>query len=546
MTRKPYCGASVVVADRKFRIVGDRVRIEHHGGAAFDIVDRAAQAAVALMIGAEALVETTVGVVAQQRDRGIHPQCAGTGDQDPPIRLHRQRARPIDAVAEIGEHPAIMRERGVEAAIDVVAGQCDVAVARVDLRLPGHHDAAVGLQRHAEGQIIIRAHVGQHPTATAEAGIETAINVVTRQREIVADAVVGDAGGDDPAVGLQRQAPCRIRTAGKIGQYFATDAERHVQRAVAVVAQQREVAGLKIASAAGDHDPAIALQHCAVGSGAAGADRGDHLAAVAETGIDTAVGIQAQQREIAAVAGQHNAAIGLQRDAPGDVVAGAEHDDHLAANAETAIEAAVGGVAGEREIVVDAVAAAPGHQHATIGRGGDRVSTVDARTNGGGDPAGLAEGGIELAVGAIARQREIAVGVGAAAAGQQDAAVSQHRQGVTLVIRRGDRAGIFAAMQVEARRVVAAAAVDGQAHGQGLAVDVTAAIARADHHLVAVIVIGVVAAACHRQVDKAQGAALAVEQEFVGVGAAEAVENGLAVRVGGAHHRDRGRAFGDA
>ena len=90
----------------------------------------------------------------------------------------------------------------------------------------------------------------------------------------------------------------------------ARGAETRVQRAVRVVpGQGKMVLAVVVAAAvelrnAGDHDAAVALDRHAGGAVRAVAETGGHYAVVAEAGVETAVGV---------VAGQGEAAVAVRR-----------------------------------------------------------------------------------------------------------------------------------------------------------------------------------------------------------------------------------------
>src|SRR5262249_7050248 len=108
----------------------------------------------------------------------------------------------------------------------------------------GHHHAAVGLHRHGGGLIVAAAEVDRLPAAGAGGGVAPAGAGQRGQGEVEARAgggVVGEAGHHHAAVGLHRHGGGEIGGGAEVDGHLAADAEGGVEVAVGVVPRHREV-----------------------------------------------------------------------------------------------------------------------------------------------------------------------------------------------------------------------------------------------------------------------------------------------------------------
>ena len=121
---------------------------------------------------------------------------------------------------------------GIEAAVGVVAGEGEV-----DSVTPGDENPAVGLDGDAVAKIRA-AEIGRELAASTERGIGTAEGVVAGEREVVAVS----SGNEDPAVGLDGDAAAGIRATAEVGRERPASTEQCIETAVAVVADEGEVA----------------------------------------------------------------------------------------------------------------------------------------------------------------------------------------------------------------------------------------------------------------------------------------------------------------
>nr|WP_254696130.1 hypothetical protein [Lysobacter enzymogenes] len=293
-------------------------------------------------------VEAAVGVVAQQRsahaaagDDGMAAEEFAVGLQHQPLRAGIEAGDAVDGAA-------VLAEARVGAAVAQIARDQVPASAAA-----GDDDLAVGLQQHVlgAGALGLFGMRGHHHAVAAEAAVGVAVAAVARQHHRILAAVGVEtlAGGDDAAVGLQREAVELVEAAGVEGLH-AVAREAAVGLAVGEKAQQQRIALV----AAGDEDAAVGLhrQRAACGGLRVGAQLDPHLPAVAEAGVELAVGAEAQQpavqviamqrRVAAAFADGEDLAVGLDGDGADEVVVHREVGDDQAAAAEGGIERAVG------------------------------------------------------------------------------------------------------------------------------------------------------------------------------------------------------------
>ena len=112
--------------------------------------------------------------------------------------------------------------------------------------------------------------------------VERAVRQVARER----DVLVGAAGNDDPAVGLDDDRAGVVCPRAEVGGDDAARAEARVERPVGVVADEREVAvdARGADREPGGHDLAVGLNGDGVGLGALAEDPGPDDPARAEAG----------------------------------------------------------------------------------------------------------------------------------------------------------------------------------------------------------------------------------------------------------------------
>src|SRR4051794_2893283 len=103
------------------------------------------------------------------------------------MRVDRLRGR-----NEIRDHLASSAERAVPGAVWLVAGERTVPVGIVT-RVAGGDDPAVGIDRHAQGGRVAAGEVGPHPAVGRERAIELAVPLVAGEREFALAAVARGA-----------------------------------------------------------------------------------------------------------------------------------------------------------------------------------------------------------------------------------------------------------------------------------------------------------------------------------------------------------------
>ena len=127
-----------------------------------------------------------------------------------------------------------------------VAGEQEVAVDVRAERVAGDDDLAVGRQRDAVGDVV-GAEVGDRRAAVPERGVERAVGRVAREGDVLARG----AGDDDPAVraGSRARGRRRLRVPRSVVTMPSVP-KLVVERAVGVVADEREVAVDAVAASA--------------------------------------------------------------------------------------------------------------------------------------------------------------------------------------------------------------------------------------------------------------------------------------------------------
>ena len=133
--------------------------------------------------------------------------------------------------------PPVPNDR-VEVAVGGVAGEREVEVQPGAERVAGDEDVAVAGQRDAVGEVV-GAEVGDRACRGRRRTSSTSPVVgVAHER----DVPVGGAGDDDAAVGPDGHGTGDVRRRAEVGEHEAVAVEALVERAVAVVAGEREVA----------------------------------------------------------------------------------------------------------------------------------------------------------------------------------------------------------------------------------------------------------------------------------------------------------------
>jgi hypothetical protein len=321
---------------------------------------------------------------------------------------------------------------------------------------------AVGLDDQTVGRLIDAAQVGGHLPGCAEAGIQTAVVVVARQRQLHLAADKRGANRHDLTVGLQHGIMDVVQLA-EIRRNDAGRMERRIERAVGVVAHQGkvEVAAARGCVARGYNlvvsgiSTGIGIGHDqdGVGPGVKIAQLGGDDAARAEGRIEAAVGVVADEREVrgaAEGAGLHRAgdddlAVGRDGHAGGRGIA-ARVGEHAARVkglgrlrsrllhrvAKGAVQAAVGVIAGQGKLLAAARPGKAGDKDLAVGLDGQPAGhAVGARAQAGGDFARRAEARIERAVAVEACQGELRA-IAAGLPGHHDPAIGLHGQRLDL------------------------------------------------------------------------------------------------------------------
>jgi hypothetical protein len=201
--------------------------------------------------------------------------------------LDRDAQRNPIADSETGRHLAAGAEARVKAAVVVVAGEREVPdkLAR-ETGASNSDDLAVVLNGDIESEIVAGSEVGRHPAPTAEARVETAVEVVAGEREV--RDVAGNprvSCGDDLPVGLEGDTLSGV-TEAEVRDDRPAYTEACVEVAVRLVAGKREVA--RRTGAPGGDDPAIRLNREVCSPARASAEVGGDSTAYAETWIEVA------------------------------------------------------------------------------------------------------------------------------------------------------------------------------------------------------------------------------------------------------------------
>ena len=372
---------------------------------------------------AEVGIQAAIGVVARQGEvasvvvrEGVFAEAGGDdgGDSAAAVRLQNHGiGRIAGVVEEGGGHQAIIAEGEIQAAIGVVARQGEIGVsAAAMVGIPSGDKLAIRLQGQGIDPIrIVRiattivGEVGDHLATAAEAGIQAAIWVVAHQGEIaevVIVASVGVPGGDELTVWLQEQGVGFIPVAEEIGGELAIAVEGGIQAAIGVVARQGEIPIYVLLSVThtGDDQLAIRLHDQGIGLILFAEEVGGHLAIAVEGCVQAAIGVVARQGKIvvrvAYKPGSDELAVRLHDQGIGFLRTAAEVGGHPAIAIEGWVQAAIGVVARQGEVVAAAVdEGIPGHNELAVrlyDQGTGFIITIEEV---GGHLAIAVEGGVE-------------------------------------------------------------------------------------------------------------------------------------------------------
>jgi len=222
------------------------------------------------------------------------------------------------------------------------------------------------------------------------------------------------AGDEDPAIRGKRQGigPVVARAevdadeAVRRAVTAAIGAEAGVWRAVGHEARHHDVGAVAIDAVAGDHDSAVGGHRDTARHVVAIAQRhvddaiGRAVLGLAEAGVEPAVGVEAEEEDVAAralgmVAGDDDLAVRLDGNRRCDIVALAQRDVHHAVGCtvraaigpEGPVERAVGIVPEHHDVLRAVRVAVADDDQLAVGRAGDRRRLVVAVAERGGDHA---------------------------------------------------------------------------------------------------------------------------------------------------------------
>ena len=161
---------------------------------------------------------------------------------------------------------AARRETSIELAGCGEAHETKIRIrTAIDTHAARHDHLAVTLQRDAVTKVRLAPDGGVGLAAAAKGGVQAAVAEVSRYREVLirrdTTADHGDASRHDLAVTLQHQRIRRVFIAGKIGDHLAAGAESRVQTAVGIEPLQREILHQRgrCRGMTRDHDLAVGL-----------------------------------------------------------------------------------------------------------------------------------------------------------------------------------------------------------------------------------------------------------------------------------------------
>jgi hypothetical protein len=372
---------------------------------------------------AERRVVPSVGEVAGHEEVEAEPHLLLAGGDDLAVRLalHGVDPPPVAAVKS-PEHLPGAAEGGIRRAVGVVADEgVGLHVGVYVLNVARDDDFAAGGDRHRGGEVgALETHVGAGDAVAVEGGVGRAVRQVADRVEVVAAEVgllPGDAGGDDAAVGLDRQTRDVLAAGAELRGDDAAGAEGGVEVAIDGKAGEGEAA-----VDATEDDLAVGLEgHVVrVAAGAGG-----------EGGFDRAVGREAlDARPATHLARDEDPVVGQRQDgADVSEAGGGERGLHLPVAAAEGRVGCAGGSEPEQVQLADGVV--PGGDNPAGGVDAHVEQVLPRAAEVDGDGAVAAEGGVGGSVGVEARDRVVAAG----GAGEDDVAVGGH------VHRLGSREG---------------------------------------------------------------------------------------------------------
>src|SRR4029453_3927584 len=192
-------------------------------------------------------------------------------------------------ICEIGDHSAACAKAGVAGAVAVVAHEREIG-SSVTTGPSRRNDLSPRLRGNGECHCADAREIVGHSAVRSEAGVEGAVTVVPRQRDVVDPVDMGDPGRENFAVRLQGNGERHISDA-EISGHYAADAEGGVERAIAVVARQRELDASGESGRSRRNNFSIRLYDNAMCEVVVAAEIGDHLATYAEAGAGGGAGL---------------------------------------------------------------------------------------------------------------------------------------------------------------------------------------------------------------------------------------------------------------
>ena len=350
--------------------------------------------------------------------------------------MHRHGPGIVPALVEAGEDLAAGAEVRVQAAVGVVAGEGDVVVAYV-VGIARGDDLPVRLQRHGKRLVGASGKVGPHLAAGAEAGVQAAVRVAPNDEHVIPSVSGGGrAHGDDLPVRLDRHGVGIVVASGDAGQHLAVGVEGGVQAAVGVVTGQGQVvvAGPVVGVARGNDLPVRLELQPAVSTVVAAGEVGEHPAVGVEVRIEAAVGVVTGEGEVVGArvvggAGGHDLPVGLDRHAVGAVGASGEVGQDLAAGAEARVQAPVRVVTCQGKVGVAVVGPVTGHDDFSVRLDRRCISIVIPAAHVGQDPAVPVKAGVQAPVRVVTNHGKLARATGAGRARHHDLPVTLNDDG---------------------------------------------------------------------------------------------------------------------
>src|SRR5581483_2466740 len=106
----------------------------------------------------------------------------------------------------------------------------------------GDDDLAVGLERQAGGEVVAAEEVHRGPAVEAEGGIRNAVRIEPREGEVESAAAPRVPGDQEAPIGLGEDARGRILVPGEIERHLASVAEAPIEDAARQETNEREIA----------------------------------------------------------------------------------------------------------------------------------------------------------------------------------------------------------------------------------------------------------------------------------------------------------------